>query len=255
MNSEKLSRRSFDNNASPSPLNYDLKPFLNSESVSCLENKSDTIRINSRSTENFKHSTDNIQRISTENLLARCKSGSMDALEELLRRYRKYIFSTALKICKNYDMAEDIAAAASMRICIGIKSCKRSEALASWMSRVVRNVWLDKMRSIQRHPQISLTTLDTMLDCGVVRVQDICPDLTMQDRLEKEERNNLLYGAIGALPDRQERIINLYHFQDRTYEEIAVIMEMPVGTVKSRLNRARVALRSMLNDEASLLSV
>ena len=74
-----------------------------------------------------------------------------------------------------------------------------------------------------------------------------------EEAIAAKERSDLISAAVLSLPETQRVMIALYHFQERSYEEIAEIMETPIGTVKSRLNRARLALRNKLDSVRELL--
>ena len=117
--------------------------------------------------------------------------------------------------------------------------------LPAWINRIVANVFFDMRRRAHRHPAVSLEALSEKTGGAMFAAED-SNWVSPQAHVEESERKNILNKAIASLPDYQRTMVTLFHTEGRTYEEIADIMRIPVGTVKSRLNRARLALRDML---------
>jgi RNA polymerase sigma-70 factor (ECF subfamily) len=116
----------------------------------------------------------------------------------------------------------------------------------------VKNVFLDERKKQRIRTHSSLEEMLDLEDSAVSRqVEDPTPG--PEWLVERGERADTIQKAVGGLPEAQRVMIALYHFQHRSYEEIAEIMGLPIGTVKSRLNRARLALKSKLHDTKELL--
>jgi RNA polymerase sigma-70 factor (ECF subfamily) len=197
---------------------------------------------------------------SDRDLVDRSRVGDRDAFDLLVRRYEKQVFNTAYRLSGSHDDAADIAQEAFVRAWNNLKSFRGDAAFSTWVFRIVTNVFLDerkRVRSRREHRSLdealSLRNGDSggAGDASMARqFEDRSP--SPQDRVEQQERQVLLERAIADLPEAQRVMVVLYHTQNRSYEEIAAIMNLPMGTVKSRLNRARLALKSRLLPIAEL---
>ena len=183
--------------------------------------------------------------------MQRCKDGEIGAFDELVRLYEKRVFNCALRIAGNYNDASDIAQEAFIRAFHSIKTFRGDAKFATWIFRIVTNVYLDERKKSKSHRQTSLDDYIELEENSVTRqLQDNGPG--PEEIMETKERAQLLQGAINSLPDYQRIIVTLYHIQHRSYEEIAEILKLPIGTVKSRLNRARLALAEKLEGSPEL---
>ncbi len=187
-------------------------------------------------------------------LVERCQKGDLQAFNELVQRYEKQVYALAYRLCNNYDDAEDIAAEVFLRVFNALPRFRGDALFSTWLYRVVTNVYLDTRKRKTSHPTSSLEEYLEAEDGGQERqVEDTAPSL--QTQIEAEERREALRRAIDALPEFQKIMITLYHLEELPYERIAEILEMPLGTVKSRLNRARRALRDQLVAQGELFEI
>jgi len=178
-------------------------------------------------------------------LIARCKQGDMSAFSELLARYEKRVFNFAYRMAGNYDDANDVAQEAFIRVFNSIGTFRGDANFTTWLYRIVTNVYLDERKKQKSHLHTSLEDYIELEENTVTRqIEDGNP--TPDHLVETGERDDLLHWAIQELPEYQRVMVVLYHTQSKSYEEIAQIMNLPIGTVKSRLNRARLALREKL---------
>ncbi len=194
-----------------------------------------------------------LKALSSLELVLLCKSGHERALIELMRRHRGSVFKAAYRLTRDYEEAEDVASSTCLRICRGIVSCKHPEALAAWINRIVRNVWLDSLRRSTRRSEVSLDLLENISSEGRKYFLDGELSVPVYKQAEENERKKIISRAISTLPSCQIRIVNLFYTENRPYEEIAEIMDIPVGTVKSRLSRARNTLHRKLSIHLSAL--
>lgn len=184
-------------------------------------------------------------------IIERCKAGDTAAFDELVRRFEKRVFNCALRITGNYNDAADIAQEAFIRAFHSIQTFRGDAKFATWIYRIVTNVYLDERKRSKAHRTTSLDEAIELEENAVTRqIEDEAP--TPDEVVENKERLRALQKAINSLPDYQRIIITLYHTQHRSYEEIAEILKLPIGTVKSRLNRARLALAEILESEPEL---
>jgi RNA polymerase sigma-70 factor (ECF subfamily) len=190
-------------------------------------------------------------RAEEQALIQRCKEGDVRAYDELVRVYEKRVFNCALRIAGNYNDAADIAQEAFIRAFNSIQTFRGDAIFTTWIYRIVTNVYLDERKKSKAHRQTSLDEFIELDENSVTRqIEDESP--TPDAVVESKERARVLQEAINSLPDYQRIILTLYSFQHRSYEEIAEVLRLPIGTVKSRLNRARLALAEKLSGESEL---
>jgi len=181
----------------------------------------------------------------TRRLVARCKRGEKGAFDDLIRRYEKKVYNFAFRLCGNYDEANDVASDTFVRVYNALHNFRGDSSFITWLFRITTNVYLDERKRKKSRPHQSLEEMVELEETTVVRqIED--PNPTPAERVEKQESMDLLQDAINSLPDYQRMMIVMYHTENRSYEEIAEALEMPIGTVKSRLNRARLSLREKL---------
>jgi RNA polymerase sigma-70 factor (ECF subfamily) len=178
-------------------------------------------------------------------LIDRCKRGDPAAFNDLLLKYERQVFNLAFRLTGNYDDANDVASDTFVRIYNSIGKFRGDSAFSTWLYRIVTNVYLDARKRRLAHRNISLEEYLEMEEGALPRqIEDTSPG--PQAQAEEKEQRDMLQEVINELPEFQRIIIVLYHIQELPYEEIAEILNMPLGTVKSRLNRARRALRERL---------
>ena len=179
-------------------------------------------------------------------LIERCKRGDLAAFNDLVRKYEKQVYNFAYRLTGNYDDANDVAQDAFLRVFNAIGTFRGDSSFSTWLFRITTNVFLDERKKAKAHPQ---TSLDEYLEFGESSVarQIEDPSPTPEAVLEESERALILSKAVSDLPEYQRAMVTLYHSQQKSYEEIAEIMDLPIGTVKSRLNRARLALKEKLS--------
>jgi RNA polymerase sigma-70 factor (ECF subfamily) len=186
-------------------------------------------------------------------LIERCKRGELAAFNDLVRKYEKQVYNFAYRLTGNYDDANDVAQDAFLRVFNAIGSFRGDSSFSTWLFRITTNVFLDERKKAKAHPQSSLDEYMELGESSVARqIED--PSPTPEAVLEESERALILQKAVSDLPEYQRAMVTLYHGQQKSYEEIAEIMDLPIGTVKSRLNRARLALKEKLSGIRELFS-
>ena len=190
-------------------------------------------------------------RFDESGLIERCKAGEVSAFDELVRHYEKRVFNCALRITGNYNDACDVAQEAFIRAFNSIQTFRGDAKFATWIYRIVTNVYLDERKKSKAHRTTSLDDCIELDENSVTR-QIVDDKPTPDEVMENKECARVLQCAINSLPDYQRVIVTLYHMQHRSYEEIAEALRLPIGTVKSRLNRARLALAEILRLEPEL---
>ena len=187
-----------------------------------------------------------------KHLLRLAREGDNDAIDQLLQEHFKSIYNLAYRLTGNYDDAQDVISEAFLRVYNALPRFRGDANFSTWLYRIVMNVFLDerKKRRLRQHDSLEAMV---QLDEGEVQrqIEDDSPGPV--EAIERGEEAVIVQRAVLALPEAQRTMIALYHFQELSYEEIAAIIKLPIGTVKSRLNRARLALKSKLQGQRELL--
>lgn len=191
-------------------------------------------------------------QLEIEYLLKRSREGDQEAFRVLISRYERLIYHVANRLIGNNDQVQDLVSETYLRLCQAIGTCKNAAHLPAWISRIVVNAFYDTCRSARRHPVVSLDALMESNGEGHL-IGESKRDSSPQAYVEMQERKSFVNQAVQALPGDQREIITLFYLQERGYGEIANMLHLPVGTVKSRLNRARAALKKGLATQKEAL--
>ena len=200
----------------------------------------------------FRNADGALGALTDERLIELYRAGDKKAFDALIHRYERQIYNLAYRMSKNYDDAQEIASEAFVRICLNLPSVEHAITLPAWINRIVVNVYINMHRHARRHPATSLEGLQEKAGDAVF-LMDKSENGSLQKHAEATERAEILKKAIEALPPSHRPLVTLFHTEGRTYEEIARTLRIPTGTVKSRLNRARLALRTMLAPQMAAL--
>ncbi|MGF1505657.1 MAG: sigma-70 family RNA polymerase sigma factor [Chloroflexi bacterium] len=168
-------------------------------------------------------------------LIERAQTGDRHAFSELVRRYRAAVIRVVYRMCGDSHVAEDAAQEAFIRAWMHLPRYQPRSAFRSWLYRIATNAALDVLRRQKPTTDIDeLPLCDTTL--GPERVMVV------------EERASLVREAVMALSPASRAALILREYEGMSYQEIADTLEIPIGTVMSRLNYARKQLRILLED-------
>ena len=174
-----------------------------------------------------------------ENLLIlSAKNGNKRAFADLMKRYAKKIYYAAYSYLRNPDDAADISQDAFLKAYTHLHDFDESKAFFPWIYRITRNLCLNK---IKRHESRNVG----LPEYDLIDTTCISPESEIINR----ENVKILQNAINFLPDMFREIIILKHFEECSYAEIGEILEIPIGTVMSRLYNARKKLRELLVEQ------
>lgn len=171
-------------------------------------------------------------------------AGDNDAFGILVERYQTKIYNLALRMCGNEDDAFDLAQESFLRAWRNLGSFQFESAFSTWLFRLCSNICLDFLRAKKRRAAVSLTMTDDEGEENQLELPD--PGKTPEEAVFAAEDRELLTRALNELPADQREILTLRAIDDLSYSEIARILNLQEGTVKSRLSRARTALRKKL---------
>ena len=177
-------------------------------------------------------------------IIKKAAAGSADAFEQLLLKYQAPIYNLCLRMTGNPEDAADMTQEAFLKAWRSLSSFQFESSFSTWLYRLTTNTCLDYLRSLKRRPQCSLTVEDDEGEEQVLDVTDEAP--TPEEALLSAEERSQLVHALSQLEASQRQIITLRVVNDLSYAEIAEILDVKEGTVKSRLARARDNLRKKL---------
>ena len=168
-------------------------------------------------------------------LVERCRQGDDLAWEALVRSCQARVFAVAYHYMRNAEEARDMAQEIFVRIYQRLDSFQGGDGFLPWMMRLARNACIDRLRMLRARPPAS----DLPVEDGP-QIADGGPD--PEESSEARERTRLLYRALDQMSERNRELILLKEIQELKLEEIASLLALPLGTVKSRSSRARVEL-------------
>lgn len=176
-----------------------------------------------------------------KHILVRAKRGELDAFEELVRRYEKRVYAVALRSSGSPEDAADIVQEVFLRAWRSIESFRGDSGFSTWLFRITMNMCVDFARHKHSQPQTQ-SIVDE--EENERQVPDTAP--TPEEHLENRELGRELAAALDEISEEHRRIVLLRDVSGMSYTEIADVLEISEGTVKSRLSRARIALRKVL---------
>ncbi|MBQ3124000.1 MAG: sigma-70 family RNA polymerase sigma factor [Clostridia bacterium] len=185
-------------------------------------------------------------------LIERCKHGDRDAFTEIMQKHQNLVFGMAYNILSDYQDAEDAAQDTFIKAYKSISSFKGDSAFTTWLYVICRNSCNDILRKRQKHSVVTSIDTDDTDDGPIKEIKSDAP--TPEEKVELSETQALVREAINSLKPEYKEVLVLSDIQQLSYDEVSAILKIPNGTVKSRLNRARNALRKKLSDKRELFS-
>lgn len=171
-------------------------------------------------------------------LIARCQKGDSTAFDELVAATQNSIFNIAFRILGNREDAQDVAQEVYLRVWRGLPAFRAESKFSTWLYRVVVNACLNRKRQLRG--QLQLVDNEN--------IWELLPEPAPEPlrRALRSEQNTRLWAAVDSLDDKYRLVITLFYQEEMSYQEIASLLVLPLGTVKAHLNRARVALAKIL---------
>jgi RNA polymerase sigma-70 factor (ECF subfamily) len=181
----------------------------------------------------------NPDQLTDAEIIAQVLAGNQARYRLLVERHQQAVFNAAYRLLGQREEAADTAQDAFLRAYQALSSFQLDRPLKPWLCRIAINLALNRLK--RQRPEISL-------DGGQDEPGLELPDMSAepQANLLRDERQQILRRAILALPPEQRAVIELRHFQELSYDEIAAALDVSLATVKSRLFRARQQLRQIL---------
>jgi RNA polymerase sigma-70 factor (ECF subfamily) len=178
-------------------------------------------------------------------ILERCRQGDNLAWEALIKQTQSRVYGLALHYVRNPEEASDLAQEIFIKIYKNLNKVESGAAFVPWMIRLSRNTCIDRLRRIKARPPARDQVIDEDL-----QLTSTAP--SPEETWGEERRKQLVYQAMGKLSEQNREIILLKEIQQLKLTEIASMLGLPVGTIKSRASRARVELaKSVLSLDPS----
>ena len=185
-------------------------------------------------------------------LIKRCKQGDRSAFNELVTEYQSRVVNIAYGMLSDSDDALDAAQEVFIRVYKGIGEFQEKSSFNTWLYRITSNVCADILRKRQKNGRV-ISIDQSGTDDGaetVMNIRDNAP--TPEERVEITEQHKAVREAMAEIKDEYREVLTLFDVQGLSYKTISEILKVPEGTVKSRLNRARVSLKKILSEKLEL---
>ncbi len=179
-----------------------------------------------------------------KDLIQRAKNGDQDAFGQLVLAHQNKIYTLCVHMVTDREEAADLAQEAFLKAWRSLTSFQGESSFATWMHRLTTNVCLDYLRKQSRRQNISTAVSLDDEDSGWTEPADHSQD--PQEQLERAEQKRLLAKALEELPEHHRRMLVMREVSGMSYQEIADALEVDLGTIKSRIARARERLRKIL---------
>jgi RNA polymerase sigma-70 factor (ECF subfamily) len=174
--------------------------------------------------------------VTIETLIQRCLQGDQAAWESIVRQHWRKVFNVAYKFVGKHDEAEDLTQDIFLKVFKSLDTFDRRANFQTWLVSVSRNLCIDHYRSVRKERE----TIDRDVDAA--DLSPVSREESPMAALERRDRVTLLRQALAELPDTLRTAVLMRDIQELSYQEIADQLDLPEGTVKSRINRGRTEL-------------
>jgi RNA polymerase sigma-70 factor (ECF subfamily) len=181
-----------------------------------------------------------MQEAAERDLIERCRQGSEAAFIELVDAFKGLVYGVIWRTTSDAARADDLSQEVFLKIHRGLPYFRGQARLSTWIYRIVLNVCSEARLPAARETALDDIVPGTELARGVSTSDRAFGDLELRDRMEK---------ALASLPPNVRFLVSAHYLGGQKYEELAVALDMPVGTVKTHLFRARRRLRELLETE------
>jgi len=193
--------------------------------------------------------------VSESEYIKRCQEGDSEAFGELLTLYENKILNYCYRMLGNRTDAEDATQEVFVKLYRFIGSFTGQSAFSTWLYKIASNVCLDYLRKNKKHTSdtVSLHQQNAEGEEFLMNIED--KGLTPYESAQMSEAQRVLALALEQLSEDQRKVVVLRDVEGLSYEEIGEVMGIAEGTVKSRINRARLALKKLLEKDRELFSL
>ena len=174
--------------------------------------------------------------------IAECLAGNSTAFGTLVRRYQDRLFNAVLRVVENSEDAADVVQDAFLNAYQSLNSFKGDSEFFTWLYRIAFNAAI----SLRRKRKAVVSLNGSTDEKGIAEPVDPSEYGRPGSALERSEEDGQLMAALGRLSAEHRVVLVLKDLESQKYEEIAEVLDVPIGTVRSRLHRARMELRDLL---------
>ena len=185
-------------------------------------------------------------------LVARALDGELSSFEKLVSRYQNKILGYSARMLNDHEEAEDVAQEVFIKAYRSLDSFRGDSSFSTWIYRIATNLCIDRMRSKKRRPQQAYSLdepIDKEEDKGGREIADYSGEPGRA--IEREELRRRVREVMAEMPEKMRTILVMCDMQGMAYEDIAKVLDCPIGTVKSRLFHARADLGRRLRPYVS----
>ncbi len=183
--------------------------------------------------------------VADEQLARSAAGGDTRAFEELVERHQRYVFNLCLRTMGDYDLAAEVAQEAFLRAWRSIESFRGESRFTTWLYTIAHNQCMNRLEGVQRDMRHRVSEDDAAEELGRLHSREEDPAVVY----EREEWRGSIHRHIEQLPPRYRAVITLFYLHELSYQEIAEVTGLPMGTVKTHLFRAKEMLRRAMEDE------
>ncbi len=187
--------------------------------------------------------------LSEHEILQQIRSGKKHLYAQLVERYKDQAMTLAVRVLKNRDDAEEAAQDAFVRAFNALDKFERKAKFSTWLYRIVYNVCLTRLKKKEKQFEFIREEND------VENETEIFPFVLPSLEYDNVELLGIIKSLIQELPEKYRAILSLFYFQELSYEEIGQVTELPIGTVKTHLFRARTLLLKQLSSQYQIETV
>lgn len=187
-----------------------------------------------------------ISSLEDDEYISKAKKGDQKAYKQLMEKYQKPLYFHVIKMVKNHEQVEDLVQEAFMKAFKNLESYNTEYAFSTWLYRITTNHTIDFLRK----KKLNTTSIHKPIKTksGEIAIEISGQSQTDRDIIKKE-RKVIIHNAIRDLPEKYRLVIEMRHLEELSYQEISDNLDLPLGTVKAHIFRAREMLYKALIDK------
>jgi len=182
-------------------------------------------------------------------LVELAKEGDQNAFAELMKRYNRSLYHVILKMVRNVDDAEDLTIEAFAKAFKNLDKFKQEYAFSTWLFKIATNNCIDFMRKKKNNETFSINNLYNSTENEDFDLDIADENANPQENAIRSQKAELMQKLVARLPSKYRKLVSMRYFEERAYQEIAEELEIPIGTVKAQLHRARELLYDMIKNQ------
>src|SRR3989339_501708 len=180
-------------------------------------------------------------------IISAAQDGSLEAFDELIKKYAKEIYNLCYRFCGNYTEAEDLSQNVLIRAFQSIVNFKQESNLSTWLHRITVNLWIDTLRKQKKANYLYIDD-PVQSEEGELNKQISDFKILPEKDMENKELEKIIKKSLDTLTPEQKVAIVLKYIEGKSLEEIAEICKCPIGTVSARLTRGIKEMRKLLRE-------